>query len=111
MSFFFLWAIGGSLSSEVVTDNELFIRWLEIVAFLPVLSFQTPPWASGVDKVTNFHSDIKIVLSAAHCVLDNACNSIALSTQHKGVLYRCEVCLHITTFQMKFNLFSKINKA
>lgn len=49
-----LWATGGSLSIELVTDDELFIRWLEIIAFLPVLSFQTPPWASDkVDKVTS----------------------------------------------------------
>lgn len=52
-TFLFFWASGGSLSSEMVTDDELFIRWLEIVAFLPVLSFQTPPWTSGVDKVTD----------------------------------------------------------
>lgn len=52
-TFLFVWATGGSLSNEMVTDDELFIRWLEIVAFLPVLSFQTPPWASGVDKVTD----------------------------------------------------------
>ncbi|XP_053339020.1 SITS-binding protein [Clarias gariepinus] len=52
-NFFIPDAVGGSLSSELVTDDELFIRWLEIVAFLPVLSFQTPPWSFGVDKVLN----------------------------------------------------------
>ncbi|XP_027028851.1 SITS-binding protein isoform X1 [Tachysurus fulvidraco] len=53
-NFFIPDAVGGSLSIEPVKDNELFIRWLEIVAFLPVLSFQTPPWASDkVDKVLN----------------------------------------------------------
>ncbi|MCI4381677.1 hypothetical protein PGIGA_G00254830 [Pangasianodon gigas] len=52
-NFFIPDAVGGSLSTEPFTDDELFIRWLEIVAFLPVLSFQTPPWASGVDKVLN----------------------------------------------------------
>lgn len=62
MRFLFLWVTGGSLSIELVTDNELFIRWLEIVAFLPVLSFQTPPWASDkVDKVTLFTQMIKVV--------------------------------------------------
>ncbi|KAI4894592.1 hypothetical protein NFI96_018816 [Prochilodus magdalenae] len=53
-NFFIPDAVGGTLSSELVTDDELFIRWLGIMAFLPVLSFQTPPWASGDDKVINF---------------------------------------------------------
>ncbi len=35
---------GGSLSAELVADDELFVRWLGIAAFLPVISFQTPPW-------------------------------------------------------------------
>ncbi|XP_036431692.1 SITS-binding protein [Colossoma macropomum] len=52
-NFFIPDAVGGSLSSELVTDDELFIRWLGIMAFLPVLSFQTPPWASEDDKVLN----------------------------------------------------------
>lgn len=42
---------GGSLSGDLVTDEELFIRWLEIVAFLPVISFHTPPWVCGEDRV------------------------------------------------------------
>ncbi|XP_029993041.1 SITS-binding protein isoform X2 [Sphaeramia orbicularis] len=46
-------AVGGSLSGDLVTDEELFIRWLEIVAFLPVISFHTPPWVSGEDRVLN----------------------------------------------------------
>uniref|UniRef100_A0AAV2KZS7 protein-tyrosine-phosphatase n=1 Tax=Knipowitschia caucasica TaxID=637954 RepID=A0AAV2KZS7_KNICA len=44
-------AVGGSLSEDLVTDEELFIRWLEIVAFLPVISFHTPPWICGEDRV------------------------------------------------------------
>ncbi|XP_068170163.1 SITS-binding protein [Antennarius striatus] len=46
-------AVGGSLSGELVTDEELFIRWLEIAAFLPVISFHTPPWVCGEDRVLN----------------------------------------------------------
>ncbi|KAK2842045.1 hypothetical protein Q5P01_012245 [Channa striata] len=46
-------AVGGSLSGELVTDEELFIRWLEITAFLPVISFHTPPWICGEDRVLN----------------------------------------------------------
>ena len=42
---------GGSLSGDLVTDEELFIRWLEIAAFLPVISFHTPPWVYGEDRV------------------------------------------------------------
>lgn len=44
---------GGSLSGDLVTDEELFIRWLEITAFLPVISFHTPPWVCGEDRVHN----------------------------------------------------------
>uniref|UniRef100_A0A672LAA3 SITS-binding protein-like n=1 Tax=Sinocyclocheilus grahami TaxID=75366 RepID=A0A672LAA3_SINGR len=43
-NFFIPDAVGGSLSAELVTDDELFVRWLGITAFLPVISFQTPPW-------------------------------------------------------------------
>ncbi|XP_029378520.1 SITS-binding protein isoform X1 [Echeneis naucrates] len=46
-------AVGGSLSGDLVTDEELFIRWLEITAFLPVISFHTPPWLCGEDRVLN----------------------------------------------------------
>ncbi|KAI1889860.1 hypothetical protein AGOR_G00167270 [Albula goreensis] len=52
-SFFIPDAVGGSLSNEHVTDEELFIRWLEIVSFLPVISFQTPPWVCGEDRLLN----------------------------------------------------------
>lgn len=45
--------IGGSLSGDLVTDEELFIRWLEIAAFLPVISFHTPPWVCGEDQVSS----------------------------------------------------------
>ncbi|XP_058501987.1 SITS-binding protein [Solea solea] len=46
-------AVGGSLSGDLVTDEELFIRWLEIVAFLPVISFHTAPWVYGDAQVIN----------------------------------------------------------
>ncbi|KAM9807884.1 SITS-binding protein [Neosynchiropus ocellatus] len=46
-------AVGGSLSDSLVTDKELFIRWLEVAAFLPVISFHTPPWVFGEDQVLN----------------------------------------------------------
>ncbi|XP_026168069.1 SITS-binding protein isoform X2 [Mastacembelus armatus] len=46
-------AVGGSLSGELVTDEELFIRWLEIAAFLPVISFYTAPWLCGEERVLN----------------------------------------------------------
>lgn len=46
-------AVGGSLSGDLVTDEGLFIRWLEIVAFFPVISFHTPPWVCGEDRVLN----------------------------------------------------------
>ncbi|MEQ2210450.1 hypothetical protein XENOCAPTIV_013616, partial [Xenoophorus captivus] len=43
-------AVGGSMSGDLVTDKELFIRWLEIAAFLPVISFHTPPWVFSQDQ-------------------------------------------------------------
>nr|XP_043891609.1 SITS-binding protein isoform X2 [Solea senegalensis] len=46
-------AVGGSLSGDLVTDEELFIRWLEIAAFLPVISFHTAPWVYGNAQVIN----------------------------------------------------------
>uniref|UniRef100_A0A8C9W6M1 Si:ch211-236l14.4 n=1 Tax=Scleropages formosus TaxID=113540 RepID=A0A8C9W6M1_SCLFO len=52
-NFFIPDAVGGSLSGESVADPELFIRWLEIVSFLPVMAFQSPPWLCGDDKVVD----------------------------------------------------------
>lgn len=46
-------AAGGSLREEQVADQELFVRWLEIVALLPVMSFRTPPWDFGEDWVSS----------------------------------------------------------
>ncbi|XP_066511030.1 SITS-binding protein-like [Hoplias malabaricus] len=44
-NFFISDAIGGSQGDDPINDKELFIRWLEIASFLPVVSFQTPPWS------------------------------------------------------------------
>ncbi|KAM4723215.1 SITS-binding protein-like [Rhinophrynus dorsalis] len=52
-NFFIPDAIGGTLSEEFITDEELFIRWLQIVTFLPVMSFYTPPWVCCDDWVLN----------------------------------------------------------
>ncbi|XP_021329551.2 SITS-binding protein isoform X1 [Danio rerio] len=52
-NFFIPDAVGGSLSPELVGDDELFIRWLGIAAFLPVISFQTPPWVFEKEWVLN----------------------------------------------------------
>ncbi|KAJ8343205.1 hypothetical protein SKAU_G00305340 [Synaphobranchus kaupii] len=49
-SFFLPDAVGGSLRSDLVTDEELFIRWLEITSFLPIITFHTPPWVCGEDR-------------------------------------------------------------
>lgn len=35
---------GGSLDSDTPGDQELYVRWLQIVTFLPVMAFSTPPW-------------------------------------------------------------------
>ncbi|XP_077567103.1 SITS-binding protein [Stigmatopora nigra] len=42
-------AVGGSLPGDA--DEELYIRWLEVASFLPVLSFHTPPWLCGQERV------------------------------------------------------------
>ncbi|XP_063145321.1 SITS-binding protein-like [Candoia aspera] len=52
-NFFIPDAIGGTLSGEFLTDEELYIRWLQIVTFLPVMSFRTPPWVCCDDWVLN----------------------------------------------------------
>nr|XP_025969995.1 SITS-binding protein-like [Dromaius novaehollandiae] len=44
-SFFVPDAVGGTLADELLPDQELYVRWLQIVTFLPVMSFSTPPWA------------------------------------------------------------------
>lgn len=35
---------GGSLAGDAPGDQELYVRWLQIVTFLPVMAFSTPPW-------------------------------------------------------------------
>ncbi|XP_043923235.1 SITS-binding protein-like [Protopterus annectens] len=52
-NFFIPDTIGGSLGNEHETDEELFIRWLEIVTFLPVMSFSTPTWIFGDEQTLN----------------------------------------------------------
>ncbi|XP_023697933.1 SITS-binding protein isoform X1 [Paramormyrops kingsleyae] len=51
--FFIPDAVGGSLSRNLFTDEELFIRWLEIASFLPTITFQIPPWVYGDNQVLN----------------------------------------------------------
>ncbi|XP_077177399.1 SITS-binding protein-like isoform X2 [Paroedura picta] len=52
-NFFIPDAIGGTLANELLTDEELYIRWLQIVTFLPVMSFSTPPWVCCNNWVLN----------------------------------------------------------
>ncbi|KAL7833547.1 hypothetical protein AOLI_G00285070 [Acnodon oligacanthus] len=74
-NFFISDAIGGSLVDHMISDKELFIRWLEIVSFLPVISFQTPPWSFSEYWVLNLtksylslHHDfvVPLLLKYAH---------------------------------------------
>ncbi|XP_010008689.1 PREDICTED: SITS-binding protein-like, partial [Nestor notabilis] len=37
-------AVGGSLAGDTPRDMELYVRWLQVVTFLPVMAFSTPPW-------------------------------------------------------------------
>ncbi|XP_062398869.1 myogenesis-regulating glycosidase-like [Sardina pilchardus] len=41
----------GSLGSMVLPDRELYIRWLELSAFLPSMQFSIPPWAYDEEVV------------------------------------------------------------
>ncbi|KAM4777255.1 SITS-binding protein-like [Cyanocitta cristata] len=43
-NFFIPDAVGGSVAGAAPQDPELFVRWLQIVTFLPVMAFGTPPW-------------------------------------------------------------------
>ncbi|XP_032894323.1 SITS-binding protein-like isoform X1 [Amblyraja radiata] len=52
-SFFIPDAIGGSLTNGFLADEELFIRWLQVVTFLPVMPFSTPPWVFGETWIVN----------------------------------------------------------
>ncbi|XP_078393525.1 SITS-binding protein-like [Cetorhinus maximus] len=44
---------GGSLTDGFLADEELFVRWLQVVTFLPVMSFSTSPWAFGESWIVN----------------------------------------------------------
>ncbi|XP_072374874.1 SITS-binding protein [Scyliorhinus torazame] len=52
-NFFIPDTVGGSLTNGFLADEELFVRWLQIVSFLPVMSFSTPPWAFGESWIVN----------------------------------------------------------
>ncbi|KAM7165127.1 SITS-binding protein-like [Macrochelys suwanniensis] len=52
-NFFIPDAVGGTLANDFLTEEELYIRWLQIVTFLPVMSFSTPPWVCCDDWVLN----------------------------------------------------------
>ncbi|XP_074691145.1 SITS-binding protein-like [Strix aluco] len=43
-NFFIPDAVGGSLAGDIPEDPELYMQWLQIVMFLPVMAFGTPPW-------------------------------------------------------------------
>ncbi|NXM68838.1 SP15 protein, partial [Serilophus lunatus] len=43
-NFFIPDTVGGSLAGDAAGDPELFVRWLQIVTFLPVMAFGSPPW-------------------------------------------------------------------
>lgn len=66
-------SIGGSRSQEEEVDEELFIRWLEISSFLPVISFHKPPWAFNDESVLrltrsylSMHQDFVVPLLQTH---------------------------------------------
>ncbi|NXL94257.1 SP15 protein, partial [Alectura lathami] len=52
-NFFIPDTVGGSLTGDKPGDPELYVRWLQIVTFLPVMAFSTPPWVCCDDWVLN----------------------------------------------------------
>ncbi|NXY76601.1 SP15 protein, partial [Glareola pratincola] len=54
-NFFIPDAVGrGSLAGDAPGDPELYVRWLQLVTFLPVMAFGTPPWLCCDAWVLNF---------------------------------------------------------
>lgn len=45
--------LGGLYGKNGLPDRELYIRWLELSAFMPAMQFSIPPWAydNEVSKV------------------------------------------------------------
>ncbi|XP_077989452.1 myogenesis-regulating glycosidase-like [Glandiceps talaboti] len=58
--------IGGNVDSDSSTevnglpDRELYIRWLELVTYLPVMEFTTLPWQYDTEVVQIAHNMVKI---------------------------------------------------
>ncbi|XP_077989395.1 myogenesis-regulating glycosidase-like [Glandiceps talaboti] len=55
--------IGGH-GNDSIPDKELYIRWLELTAFLPVMHFSTPPWFYEMEVIelsrhwVGFHENV-----------------------------------------------------
>lgn len=45
MSLFFPSISGALYEKNGLPDRELYIRWLELSAFMPAMQFSIPPWA------------------------------------------------------------------
>ncbi|NXU94842.1 SP15 protein, partial [Xiphorhynchus elegans] len=72
-NFFIPDSVGGSLAGDSTGDPELFVRWLQIVTFLPVMAFGTPPWLCCDSWVVNLtreciqkHRDFVVPLLLKH---------------------------------------------
>ncbi|KAM6115207.1 SITS-binding protein-like [Pterocles gutturalis] len=72
-NFFIPDAVGGSLAGDTSGDVELYVRWLQIVTFLPVMAFGTPPWLCCDTWVLNLtrqciqrHRDFVVPLLLKH---------------------------------------------
>lgn len=49
--------VGDLYSNHGLPDRELYIRWLELSAFMPAMQFSIPPWAYDEEVKNNgFHS-------------------------------------------------------
>ncbi|NXC27438.1 SP15 protein, partial [Campylorhamphus procurvoides] len=72
-NFFIPDSVGGSVAGDSTGDPELFVRWLQIVTFLPVMAFGTPPWLCCDSWVVNLtrqciekHRDFVVPLLLKH---------------------------------------------
>ena len=57
--------IGGNLYNSNTVSEELYIRWLQLSAFLPAMQFSIPPWYSGNDTII----DLARKMTSLHTVI------------------------------------------
>ena len=57
--------IGGNLYNNETISEELYIRWLQLSAFLPAMQFSIPPWYSGNSTIV----ELARTMTSLHTVI------------------------------------------